>query len=163
VVYLNLIKNQKKRKTFFVVSYLINFGGLFNKYAIIASQSPRILFQSLERLDSMLNLLKENGFSDAQISQIVKIHQLVLLSDPKKTLLPKIELLCSVGVSSSDFSYNHTHFNGLPESHSSPPGWHCATPYGLGVAFWPPLTPSRWPEVRGGFPANPSILILILN
>jgi mTERF domain-containing protein len=73
---------------------------LSTKSAILASQ--RVLFQSPERPDSVLNLLKENGFSNAQISQIVRIHPPVLLSHPEKTLLPKIELLRSIGVSSSD-------------------------------------------------------------
>jgi hypothetical protein len=53
----------------------------------------------------MLNLFKENGFGDAHISQIVRIHPLVLLFDHKKTLLPKIELLCSIGVLSFNSSY----------------------------------------------------------
>ena len=50
----------------------------------------------------MLNLLKKNGFSNAQISRIVGMLPLILLSHPEKTLLPKIELLRSIGVSSSD-------------------------------------------------------------
>jgi mTERF domain-containing protein len=95
-------KPEEEEKHSFAVSYLINSCGLPAKSAILASQSHRVLFQSPERPDSVLNLLKENGFSNAQISKIVRMHPLILLSHPEKTLLPKIELLRSIGVSSSD-------------------------------------------------------------
>ncbi|GLT53761.1 hypothetical protein SLA2020_270110 [Shorea laevis] len=62
----------------------------------------RTNFENPERPDSVLNLLKENGFTRTQISKIVKVQPLFLLSDPEKTLLPKIEFFRSVGVSSSD-------------------------------------------------------------
>jgi mTERF domain-containing protein len=91
---------EEEEKHSFAVSYLINSCGLPAKSAILASQ--RVLFQSPERPDSVLNLFKENGFSNAQISKIVRMHPLILLSHPEKTLLPKIELLRSIGVSSSD-------------------------------------------------------------
>jgi mTERF domain-containing protein len=95
-------KPDEEEKHSFAVSYLINSCGLPAKSAILASQSHRVLFQSPERPDSVLNLLKENGFSNAQISTIVRMHPPILLSHPEKTLLPKIELLRSIGVSSSD-------------------------------------------------------------
>ncbi|XP_059444751.1 uncharacterized protein LOC132176528 [Corylus avellana] len=95
-------KRDEEKKHSFAVSYLINSCGLSTKSAILASQSHLVLFQSPERPDSVLNLFKENGFSNAQISKIVRMHPLILLSDPEKTLLPKIELLRSVGVSSSE-------------------------------------------------------------
>jgi mTERF domain-containing protein len=95
-------KPEEEEKLSFAVSYLVNSCGLSTKSAIFASQSQRVLFQSPQRPDTVLNLLKENGFSNAQISQIVRIHTPVLLSDPEKTLLPKIEFLLSIGVSSSD-------------------------------------------------------------
>ncbi|GLT53764.1 hypothetical protein SLA2020_270140 [Shorea laevis] len=61
-------------------------------------------FENPERPDSVLNLLKQNGFTPTQISKLVRIHPLLLLSDPEKTLLPKIEFFISVGVSSSDLT-----------------------------------------------------------
>jgi mTERF domain-containing protein len=93
-------KPEEEEKHSFAVSYLINSCGLSTKSAILKSR--RLLFQSPERPDSVLNLLKENGFSNAQISKIVRMHPLILSSHPEKTLLPKIELLRSIGVSSSD-------------------------------------------------------------
>jgi mTERF domain-containing protein len=93
-------EKQQEEKHSFTVSYLINSCGLSPKSAILASQSMN--FENPERPDSVLNLLKENGFTNAQISQVVRIHPLVLLSYPEKTLLPKIEFFRSIGVSSSD-------------------------------------------------------------
>ncbi|KAE8038614.1 hypothetical protein FH972_011108 [Carpinus fangiana] len=93
-------KPDEEKKHSFAMSYLINSCGLPAKSAILASQ--RVLFQSPERPDSVLNLFKENGFSNDQISHIVRKHPPILLSDLEKTLLPKIELLRSIGVSSSD-------------------------------------------------------------
>ncbi|XP_059433449.1 transcription termination factor MTERF9, chloroplastic-like [Corylus avellana] len=93
-------KPEEEEKHSFAVSYLINSCGLSTKSAILKSR--RLLFQSPERPDSVLNLFKENGFNNAQISKIVRKHPQILLSDPEKTLLPKIEFLRSIGVSSSD-------------------------------------------------------------
>jgi mTERF domain-containing protein len=92
----------EEEKHSFAVSYLINSCGLSAKSAILASR--RLQFRNPERPDSVLNLLKENGFTNAQISQVVRIHPLVLLSYPEKTLLPKIEFFRSIGVSSSDLT-----------------------------------------------------------
>ncbi|XP_059435174.1 transcription termination factor MTERF15, mitochondrial-like isoform X2 [Corylus avellana] len=93
-------KPEEEEKHSFAVSYLINSCGLSTKSAILKSR--RLIFQSPERPDSVLNLFKENGISNAQISKIVRKYPLILLSDPEKTLLPKIEFLRSIGVSSSD-------------------------------------------------------------
>jgi mTERF domain-containing protein len=95
-------KPEQEEKLSLAVSYLINSCGLSKKSAILASQRKRVLFQSPERPDSVLNLFKENGFSNAQISKIVRKHPRILFSHPEKTLLPKIELLRSIGISSSD-------------------------------------------------------------
>jgi mTERF domain-containing protein len=99
----SLVESNEKpeeEKHSFAVSYLINSCGLSAKSAILASQ--RVVFQNPEKPDSVLNFLKDNGFSNAQISQIVRMHPLVLLAHPEKTLLPKIELMRSIGVSSAD-------------------------------------------------------------
>ncbi|XP_062174820.1 transcription termination factor MTERF9, chloroplastic-like [Alnus glutinosa] len=90
----------EEEKHSFAVSYLINSCGLSAKYAILASQ--RVVFQNPEKPDLVLNFLKENGFGNTQISKIVRMHPQVLLAHPEKTLLPKIELMRSIGVSSSD-------------------------------------------------------------
>ncbi|XP_062145254.1 transcription termination factor MTERF15, mitochondrial-like [Alnus glutinosa] len=93
-------ETQEGEKHSFRVSYLINSCGLSPKSATLASQ--RVNFENPEKPDSVLNLLKEHGFTNTQISKLVRVHPLLLLSDPEKTLLPKIEFFRSLGVSSSD-------------------------------------------------------------
>ncbi|XP_021672324.2 transcription termination factor MTERF15, mitochondrial isoform X2 [Hevea brasiliensis] len=86
----------------FIVSYLINSCGLTLKSA--QSISKRICFETTERPDSVLRLLREHGFTNSHISKIVKSWPRVLLAQPEKTLLPKFEFLRSLGVSSSDMA-----------------------------------------------------------
>uniref|UniRef100_A0A7N2REL7 Uncharacterized protein n=1 Tax=Quercus lobata TaxID=97700 RepID=A0A7N2REL7_QUELO len=86
----------------FTVSYLINSCGLSSKSALLASKW--VHFENPERPDSVLNLLKENGFTNTQISKLVRMRPKVLLSYPEKTLLPKIEFFRSKGISSSDLT-----------------------------------------------------------
>jgi mTERF domain-containing protein len=93
-------EKQQEEEHSFTASYLVNSCGLSPKSAILASQ--RMDFENTERPDSVLNLLKENGFTHTQISKVVRAHPHFLLSDPEKTLLPKIEFFRSLGVSSSD-------------------------------------------------------------
>ena len=81
-------EKQQEEKLSFTVSYLINSCGLSPKSAILASQ--RMNFENPERPDSVLNLLKENGFTPTQISKIVRLHPRFLLSDPEKTLCPRL-------------------------------------------------------------------------
>ena len=93
---------QQEQEHCFTVSYLINTCGLSPKYALLASK--RAHFENPERPDSVLNFLKENGFTKTHISKIARICPRVLLSDPENTLLPKIEFFRSKGASSSDLT-----------------------------------------------------------
>ncbi|KAF2322043.1 hypothetical protein P3X46_010411 [Hevea brasiliensis] len=86
----------------FIVSYLINSWGLTRKSA--QSISKRMCFETTERPDSVLRLLREHGFTNSQISKIVEGRPQVLLAQPEKTLLPKFEFLRSIGVSRSGLS-----------------------------------------------------------
>ncbi|XP_058003942.1 transcription termination factor MTERF4, chloroplastic-like [Hevea brasiliensis] len=83
----------------FIVSYLINSCGLTLKSAQSVSKNRNIRFQTRERPDSVLRLLREHGFTNSQISKIVKSRPEVLLAQLEKTLLPKLEFLRSIGVS----------------------------------------------------------------
>ncbi|KAJ9178526.1 hypothetical protein P3X46_010404 [Hevea brasiliensis] len=83
----------------FLVSYLINSCGLALKSA--QSISKRIWFETPERPDSVLRFFREHGFTDSQISKIVKHRPCLLLAKPEKTFLPKLEFLRSIGVSRS--------------------------------------------------------------
>ncbi|KAJ9178537.1 hypothetical protein P3X46_010415 [Hevea brasiliensis] len=86
----------------FTVSYLINSCGLTTKSA--QSVSKKICFETSERPDSVLKLLREHGFTNSQICKIVRSRPKVLLAKPEKTLLPKFEFLRSIGVSRSGLS-----------------------------------------------------------
>ncbi|XP_058004464.1 uncharacterized protein LOC110636488 isoform X2 [Hevea brasiliensis] len=83
----------------FIVSYLINSCGLTLKSA--QSISKRVWFETPERPDSVLRFFREHGFTDSQISKIVKHRPCLLLAKPEKTFLPKLEFLRSIGVSRS--------------------------------------------------------------
>ena len=93
-------EQQKGKEHSFTVSYLINSCGLSPKSALLASK--RVHFENPEGPDSVLNLFKENGFEETQITKLVRVVPRLLISDPKNTILPKIEFFRSKGISSSD-------------------------------------------------------------
>ncbi|KAK3041467.1 hypothetical protein RJ639_000444 [Escallonia herrerae] len=84
------------------VSYLINSCGLSPEAAI--SVSKKVQFKTLERPNSVLALLRNHGFTKTQIAQFVEVHPSFLLSDPEKTLSPKLQFLQSVGFSNRDLA-----------------------------------------------------------
>ncbi|GMY16933.1 transcription termination factor mterf15, mitochondrial [Fagus crenata] len=97
---LKLSDSTQQKEHSFTVSYLINSCGLSPQSAILALQ--RVHFENPEKPDSVLNLLKENGFTKTHISKLVRLCPQLLVSDIEKTLLPKIEFFRSKGASSSD-------------------------------------------------------------
>lgn len=86
----------------FTVSYLINSCGLSPKSALVASKD--VHFDDPHKPDVVLSFFKNHGFSKAQIFNIIKGYPGVLLTNPDKTLLPKLEFLQSKGVSSPDIA-----------------------------------------------------------
>ncbi|OAY37726.1 hypothetical protein MANES_11G124300v8 [Manihot esculenta] len=88
----------------FIISYLINSCGLTLKSAQSVSKNKLLRFQTPERPDSVLRLLREHGFTISQISKIVKTRPQLLLAHPEKTLLPKLEFLRSIGFSRTGLS-----------------------------------------------------------
>ncbi|VVA24021.1 PREDICTED: mRNAion termination factor [Prunus dulcis] len=81
----------------FTVSYLINSRGLSPKLALSASKS--VQFDNREGPDSVLNVLRNHGFSDDHISQLVRKRPKLLSANAEKTVVPKLEFLSSVGLS----------------------------------------------------------------
>ncbi|XP_068304272.1 transcription termination factor MTERF15, mitochondrial-like [Pyrus communis] len=81
----------------FTVSYLINSCGLSPKHALSAAK--KVHFDTPEGPNSVLNLLEDHGFDKTHISHLVKKHPHLLLFNPEKTLLPKLEFLGSIGLS----------------------------------------------------------------
>ncbi|XVF72560.1 hypothetical protein PTKIN_Ptkin12aG0131100 [Pterospermum kingtungense] len=100
------VKPISSRTTFkqhpFTVTYLISSCGLSLESAISASEKVR--FQSPERPDLVLALLRNYGFSRTQISNLIRKRPVLLLSNPHSTLLPKLEFFQSIGLSSSDLA-----------------------------------------------------------
>ncbi|XP_068344985.1 transcription termination factor MTERF6, chloroplastic/mitochondrial-like [Pyrus communis] len=86
----------------FTVNYLINSCGLSPEGAISASKWVKL--RSPKRADFVLSFLRNHGFSETQISSIVRNHSPVLNSNPEKTLLPKLEFFASLGVSKGDLA-----------------------------------------------------------
>ncbi|KAG5514303.1 hypothetical protein RHGRI_035643 [Rhododendron griersonianum] len=104
---LNLVKSfsSKRRKPdeqSFTVSYLISSCGLSPQTALSASQ--KVNFRSAEQPDSVLALLRNHGFTDIHISRLTKRYPALLSSDPKNTLLPKLEFFESIGIPSADLA-----------------------------------------------------------
>ncbi|KAL7178107.1 hypothetical protein ACSBR2_031290 [Camellia fascicularis] len=84
----------------FTVNYLINSCGLPLEKAL--SLSKQVKFETPHKPDSVLALFENHGFTKTQISNLVMKFPRVLLCDPDKTLLPKLEFFKSKGVSSTD-------------------------------------------------------------
>ncbi|PSR85145.1 Transcription termination factor like [Actinidia chinensis var. chinensis] len=93
------IKNSPNQHSF-TVSYLINSCGFSLEKAL--SVSEHVKFEASDKPDSVLALFESHGFTQTQILTIIRNYPPVLLSDPKKTLLPKLEFLKSKGISSTD-------------------------------------------------------------
>ncbi|KAK9135132.1 hypothetical protein Syun_014462 [Stephania yunnanensis] len=53
----------------------------------------------------VLQFLKNHGFSNTQIANIASKHLSILLTNPKKTLLPKLEFLKQIGFSKDDIAH----------------------------------------------------------
>ncbi|XP_037497476.1 uncharacterized protein LOC105635070 [Jatropha curcas] len=92
--------SSKSNQHSFTVSYLVNSCGLSSESAKLVSKYVK--FENPERPDSVLSLLKDHGLTKYQISQIVRRVPKLILYDPEKTILPKIQFLRSVGVSGPD-------------------------------------------------------------
>ncbi|XP_030460802.1 transcription termination factor MTERF6, chloroplastic/mitochondrial-like [Syzygium oleosum] len=81
----------------FTVSYLVNSCGLSPESALCASKLVK--FETPSRPDAVIGVFKDRGFAPAQISHILRRFPALLSADPDKTLLPKIDFLCSRGIS----------------------------------------------------------------
>ncbi|GER24768.1 mitochondrial transcription termination factorfamily protein [Striga asiatica] len=80
----------------FTFSYLVSSCGLAPEAAVRASS--KVQLKSPEKPDAVLNLLREYGFTAADISVMVTRLPNVLSACPDKTLLPKLEFFASIGV-----------------------------------------------------------------
>ncbi|XP_072054205.1 uncharacterized protein [Arachis hypogaea] len=79
----------------FTISYLIDSCSLSPDTAALTSQ--KLHLPSAERPDSVLTLLREHGFTDTQISNLIRKRLLFLLANPD-ILLPKFQFFLSIGI-----------------------------------------------------------------
>ncbi|XP_042484048.1 uncharacterized protein LOC122064377 [Macadamia integrifolia] len=86
----------------FVVSYLISSCGFSPGAAISASK--KIVFESSDKLDSVLTLFRSHGFTKPQISSLIRKYPSLLIASATKTLLPKLQFFHSVGVSNANIA-----------------------------------------------------------
>ncbi|KAL0435841.1 UNVERIFIED_CONTAM: hypothetical protein Sradi_0292000 [Sesamum radiatum] len=83
-------KEKKSREKAYVISYLVNACGLSPEKAISASK--KVHFDCPYKPDAVLNFLDKQGFSKTQVAELVGRQPWVLVSNPEKVLLPKIEV-----------------------------------------------------------------------
>ncbi|KAF3968347.1 hypothetical protein CMV_007753 [Castanea mollissima] len=86
----------------FAVSYLIKTLGFSPEAALSASKY--VHFENPEKADIVVSFFKNHGFSQIQITNLVRRLPSVLISDPDKTLLPKIDFFSSKGIPSPDLA-----------------------------------------------------------
>ena len=86
----------------FTVSYLVNSCGLSPETAI--SASGKIRFENPKNPDSVLALLRNSGCTNTHITKIVTKLPSLLLVNPEKTLLPKLEFFRSMDLSGADLA-----------------------------------------------------------
>uniref|UniRef100_A0A1J3J1K9 Transcription termination factor 3, mitochondrial n=1 Tax=Noccaea caerulescens TaxID=107243 RepID=A0A1J3J1K9_NOCCA len=95
------VEDVGKGKTF-TVSYLVDSLGLSTKLA--RSISKRVSIEDKGNPDSVLKLFRSHGFTDSQISDIIKDYPLLLIADAEKSLAPKLQFLQSIGASTSELT-----------------------------------------------------------
>ncbi|EXC34718.1 hypothetical protein L484_020491 [Morus notabilis] len=91
-----------EKGNFLTVSFLINSCGLSPESAIVTSK--KVNFRNPETPDSVLAFFRDHKFSETQISAFIRKRPSFLLTDPSKTLLPKLEFFYSKGFSKEDFA-----------------------------------------------------------
>ncbi|KAK9135103.1 hypothetical protein Syun_014433 [Stephania yunnanensis] len=87
----------------FTLSYLLNSCGLSPESALSASKKVR--FKSPSKPDSVLHFLRNHGFSDTQIANLITKRPLLLLAKPQHTLLPKLKFLNELGLSEPEVAH----------------------------------------------------------
>ncbi|XP_059654580.1 uncharacterized protein LOC132301334 [Cornus florida] len=86
----------------FIVDYLIKSCGFPPEKAFWASKY--VNFKTPDQPDSVLAFFSSHGFTETQISVLIRRLPQVLMSDPEKTLLPKIVFFHSKGVSTEEIA-----------------------------------------------------------
>ncbi|AES64216.2 uncharacterized protein [Medicago truncatula] len=93
----------KQQQHSFTVNYLIQNLGFSPQTA--SKLSKRLQLNNSQKPDSVLLLFKSYGFSNSQLSTLIKTYPNLLSVNPNKTILPKFNFLLSKGASNSDLVY----------------------------------------------------------
>ncbi|KAG5554988.1 hypothetical protein RHGRI_012510 [Rhododendron griersonianum] len=92
--------DQTSNQHSFTVNYLVNSCGFPLEKAITASKYTN--FETPEKPDSVIAFLCNHGFTKIQALNLIRKVPQVILSNPEKTLFPKLEFFKSKGFSSTD-------------------------------------------------------------
>ncbi|KAK6254530.1 hypothetical protein SCA6_015835 [Theobroma cacao] len=90
---LRCISSSSKKQSF-TVSYLKKKCGLSSESALTAAKY--VQFATSDRADTVIAFFKNHGFSEPQISRLIKRRPVVLLYDVEKTLSPKLEIVTTL-------------------------------------------------------------------
>ncbi|KAI9195670.1 hypothetical protein LWI28_017092 [Acer negundo] len=101
-VFIKCLSTATPNQHSFTVSYLINSCGFSPKTALSASKL--VNFDSPEKPDSVIAFFKSHGFSETQISRVIRGRAQVLGASPERILLPKFEFFYSKGLSSPELA-----------------------------------------------------------
>ncbi|MED6179765.1 hypothetical protein PIB30_003980 [Stylosanthes scabra] len=102
-LFFNSLANQvthRRKDSNFTISYLIATCGFSPETA--AQLSQKVHFQSPEKPNAVLALLRKYGFSETQISKYIQKRPMLLITNANKIILPKLKFLSSIGISRED-------------------------------------------------------------
>ncbi|KAJ4727621.1 Mitochondrial transcription termination factor family protein [Melia azedarach] len=96
------VKSIQSEEYSFTVAYLVNSCGLSPETA--KSAAKRVKFESSEKPDSVLQILKSSGFANTQIAKLIRVRPNILLAHPERSILPKLEFLKSIGITDAEIA-----------------------------------------------------------
>ncbi|XP_044482125.1 uncharacterized protein LOC123208670 [Mangifera indica] len=94
-------ENEKERS--FLVEYLMNSCGLSLESAISAAKTYKL--KNTETAASVLRLLRGHGFTNNQVSKIIRMFPRVISYNPEAAILPNIQFFRSIGLSRKDLPH----------------------------------------------------------
>ncbi|XVF62619.1 hypothetical protein PTKIN_Ptkin09bG0022800 [Pterospermum kingtungense] len=101
VLSLRLFSTSSNQQSF-TVSYLIKKCGFSPETALKASKSFN--FETPDKPDSVIAFFRNHGFSNTQITTLLKRRPRTLVSNVDKVILPKVDFFYSTGFSRSDLT-----------------------------------------------------------
>ncbi|KAF8395584.1 hypothetical protein HHK36_019534 [Tetracentron sinense] len=97
IIFISHISNPSVQQPSPTVDYLVNSCGLSQESALRAAQ--QIDIKTTNKSDSVLELLRNYGFTNTHIVKLITNRPSLLMADPIKTLKPKMEFFRNNGIS----------------------------------------------------------------